>query len=359
MLTTFRLSLDEVNSADMYRVRANAHENRNDLIKFCQNNRLHLTSNLLNDIVSQELGPFIISYAHDDLLFSYDYYQNLNQLCTQNNKILGIVTRNYVGWQDFSNVKFLFNKKLLGVFNTHYKQPLEMPSHTKLYNCLMQRADPLRQSFLYWLKHYNLLDQGFVSYLCVSTPKTKEGLLSPQYIYDAIQQSDNSQYEFMPPNIETLILPPNADKIYNWLRNKIPYQNFDEQYTLDPMINNSKYSLVIDTFAAVDERGCWAFTEKVFRSLQLPTIPLLFVQKYGISKLATMGFAFPDFYQELDAQVFLNRQAALLNIIVNDLLTVSPQVLLDNARHNRDLLSNWHSDLSKEQFWQDLFVDFC
>jgi hypothetical protein len=258
-----------------------------------------------------------------------------------------------------SNVKILFDKRIYGCYALYNDKDFGGPAPSKLYNCLIQRADPFRQSFFYWLHHHQLLDRGYVSYLLITGAKNKQDVVPPTTIFQSIHTSNDLLYQYRPPNLSQLVLPADSDQIYADLLGNVPYQNFVEQYDLVPIIQDSKYSLAIDTFACDDGRGCWCFTEKIFRPLQFATIPLLCVQQNGISKLVDWGFAISDFYKEFDGLPLTQRQVALIDIIKNDSLDIDHTTLVEHAQHNRNLVTKWLNDLQKEQFWQDLFIDIC
>jgi hypothetical protein len=212
---------------------------------------------------------------------------------------------------------------------------------TKLYNCFIQRVCPTRQSWFYFLHHYDLLDKGYVSVLMKQLSSYSN--LTGQELFDFIHH----KYQ--------LNQLPHFEKSYQELRSKVPYRNFTETNNLLPLILDSKFSLVLETYALEDDTNHWCFTEKSLRSLQFPTISLLFLQKYGISKLRELGFEFDSIIDSIDALPWQQRQQQLLQFLINNSVDFDSKTLYNQSQHNRQLLKSWKTTYNNVNFFDNFF----
>lgn len=202
---------------------------------------------------------------------------------------------------------------------------------TKLFNCFINRGCEFRQSWMYQFVRHNLLDQGHISYWCEhrlgeSTPKEHfEKLFTGNEIFA---------------------------KEHHQLQGKIPYKNFTS--SLEQAIIDSQKTVILETF--FDDPDANIFTEKIWRSIQLPRPWLLFSSVGSVSCLRDWGFdVFDDYIDHSYDQEPLNfvRQTIILNQLSNPINYTD--TVLENfeqrAQHNRQLL------LTLQTKWPDKFKE--
>jgi hypothetical protein len=204
----------------------------------------------------------------------------------------------------------------------------------KLFNCFINRVCPFRQSWFYQLIRHDLLDQGAVSYLldyrCMPTEcKTKIQL--NEWIYNQGNSIFKNEHDF--------------------IKDQVPFCNFSDD--LDQTIVDTKVGVVIETYF---EDHAIAFSEKTFRSLQLPRPFMLFASRGAVQVLIDYGF---DLYCDIIDHSYDNepdpvtRQMLIIEQL--DLLKSLEynSIMLDEfeqrARHNQDrlkyFLSKWPEKL--------------
>ena len=200
---------------------------------------------------------------------------------------------------------------------------------TRLFNCFMNRVCTTRQSWFYQFVRRNLLHFGNVSFLLDSRnlPRGKE-------LYDA----NYIGYEIFEVEHELM-------------QDQVPFVNFDGD--LDQAVIDSQFSVVIETY--FDWPDTIAFSEKVFRALQLPRPILLYSMPGSIKALRDYGFElFDDIvdhsYDSEPDQI--KRQVMILDQLCawKD-RTFTAQHLVDfdqRIKHNRDLLENFRSNWPKK-----------
>lgn len=213
---------------------------------------------------------------------------------------------------------------------------IEKSSPSKLFNCFIQRVESIRQSWFYFLKHYDLLDKGYVSFLLFQYEfySDKTGL----ELFDWI----HTHYE--------LNKLPHFEQAYRELRPYVPFSNLKDSTYLDVNIKDSKYSLILETYAIDDNHWAACITEKTIRSLQIPSINLIFSQQYSLSKLANLGFKIDPVMLEIDQLSSIERQQKILEILVNDSIAFDADLLYNNALHNRNLLASYKKRLAEDGF---------
>jgi hypothetical protein len=139
---------------------------------------------------------------------------------------------------------------------------------TRLFNCFMNRICTTRQSWFYQFVRRNLLHFGNVSFLLDSRnlPRGKE-------LYDA----NYIGYEIFEVEHELM-------------QDQVPFVNFEGD--LDQAVIDSQFSVVIETY--FDWPDTIAFSEKVFRALQLPRPILLYSMPGSVKALRDYGFELFD-----------------------------------------------------------------
>lgn len=200
---------------------------------------------------------------------------------------------------------------------------------TRLFNCFMNRICTTRQSWFYQFVRRNLLHFGNVSFLLDSRnlPRGKE-LYEANYI----------GYEIFEVEHELM-------------RDRVPFVNFSGD--LDQAVIDSQFSIVIETY--FDWPNTVAFSEKVFRALQLPR-PIMLYSMPGSVKILR-GYGFELFDDVVDHSYDSEPDQIKRQVMILDQLcawrdrTFTAQHLLDfdqRIKHNRDLLQNFRSNWPKK-----------
>jgi hypothetical protein len=284
---------------------------------------------------------YLLQMFNRDIVLSVDYYKNLNQQLLKNDKQLLICTDSIVEYENFSNIKFLCHKSLIGIKHFHVDptcyNSLTDSQPSKLFNCFIHRAESVRQSWLYFLYHYNLLDQGYVSYLLFQLSEYSDlsGVELYDYIHKNFQLNELAYFQ----------------EAYQHMRSKVPYQNFKENFKLDDKIIDSKYSLILDTYAIHDNWNSWFFSEKIARGLMLPTGHLFFLQKGTLTKLSKLGLVIHKSNLDIDLFSWQERQQKLLEILCNDQEEYNFAKLKTVALHNYNLLRSFYQEI--DQFYNE------
>ena len=204
------------------------------------------------------------------------------------------------------------------------------PQHpTRLFNCFMNRTCTTRQSWFYQFVRRNLLHAGWVSFL-LDYRKLPPGVVSKQDLYE---YNYNQGYDIF-------------EAEHNLMRDHVPFCNFAGD--LDQVIINSCISLVIETY--FDWPDTIAFSEKIFRALQLPRPVILYCMPGSVEVLRKYGF---DVWDDIIDHAYdsepnqIQRQIQILDQLccLRD-LSYTNQQLEDfeiRAQHNRDLLQKFKS----------------
>ena len=196
---------------------------------------------------------------------------------------------------------------------------------TRLFNCFMNRVCTTRQSWFYQFVRRNLLHTGNVSFLLDSRnlPRGKE-LYEANYV----------GYEIFKDEHELM-------------QDLVPFVNFNGD--LDQAVIDSQFSIVIETY--FDWPDTIAFSEKVFRALQLPRPIVLYSMPGSVKILRDYGFElFDDIvdhsYDSEPDQI--KRQVMILDQLCTwKDRTFTAQYLVDfdqRIKRNRDLLKNFRSN---------------
>ena len=200
---------------------------------------------------------------------------------------------------------------------------------TRLFNCFMNRVCTTRQSWFYQFVRRNLLHFGNVSFLLDSRnlPRGKE-------LYDA----NYIGYEIF--EVEHALM-----------QDQVPFVNFDGD--LDQAVIDSQFSVVIETY--FDWPDTIAFSEKVFRALQLPRPILLYSMPGSVKALRDYGFELFD--DIVDHSYDTEPDQIKRQVMILDQLcawkdrTFNAQHLVDfdqRIKYNRNLLKNFRSNWPKK-----------
>lgn len=210
----------------------------------------------------------------------------------------------------------------------HYPYPTEPIQPVKDFNCLINRMDPVRQSWLYQLIRRDIFDRGFVSFA-----------MHARSICDSNNEDSHVIFERQFEN-HCKIFQTEHDSI----KHRVPYKNFHDNGDLTHVIMQSKFSVVLETYFV--ETHAITFTEKIFRCLQLPRPWLLFAHPHAVKILKNMGFDVCDDVIDHDRydnnDWWIDRQRHIL-----DLACEMCDHPIDHARfaraakHNQNLLESF------------------
>lgn len=210
----------------------------------------------------------------------------------------------------------------------YYPYELQSTDSIKDFNCLMNRMDPMRQSWLYQLIRRDLFDRGFVSFNLDTKNMSSVYGRDPMVCFD--KQFENQMKIFQ---IE-----------HDWIKHRLPYKNFDDTGDVAHVIMQSKFSIVLETYFS--ETHTITFSEKTFRCLQLPRPWLLYTHPHAVSALRHMGFDLlddmvdHDLYDRLDNEI--DRQVKILDLAQEMCDRVfDHKRLIDAARYNQNLLEKF------------------
>lgn len=275
-----------------------------------------------------------------DLLPRVNNLERINQLLVKTGRKIYIITDNVGNVPEFSNIQMFQRPEMMGVYAPVDDHPPEITRPNKLFNCFMQRIESVRQSWFYFLHHYNLIDQGYVSFLLKQL--TSYSHLTGRDLFDSI----HFRYE--------LGKLPHFESAYQYWKHRVPFTNFQEKYDLPSLYRDSKYSVVLETYAVEDDSEFRVFNEKSIRVLQMPTIPLLFVQQNGIALLKKLGFYLEDYSWAFDHLPWQQRQQHILNILIEDSIAYDKNLLYNQVIHNRELVTKFADKCSKLDFFDEI-----
>lgn len=281
--------------------------------------------------------------------FEQDIYKFFNHTVTDPDihvRLVDVVADNY---KDYNlvitdNVISNYNYQSLwpeywGSFS--YSPHYQNNTPTRLFNCFINRTDVIRQSWFYQLVRRDLINQGSVSFLLNYRKKSLPPLLEEndkaglyQWVFDQGCQIFEKEHELM--------------------RSQVPYQNFTGD--LDQVMCDSRLGLIIETY--FDRPDVIAFSEKVFRALQLPRPFLLYCAPGAVNILRSVGF---NVYDDIINHSYdsepndILRQVKILDELEkSEHIMYTEQTLNDfeqRADHNRSLLrklkNNWSNKLEK------------
>jgi hypothetical protein len=210
-----------------------------------------------------------------------------------------------------------------------YQSEYQKQQPTRLFNCFINRVCTTRQSWFYQFVRRNLLHDGWISFL-LDYKTLPPGVVSKQDLYE---YNYNQGYDIF-------------EAEHNLMRDRVPFCNFAGD--LDQVIIDSCISLVIETY--FDWPDTIAFSEKIFRALQLPRPVMLYSMPGSVAVLRKYGFDVWDdiIDHEYDSEPNqIQRQTQILDQLCQlRNLTYTDQQLKEfelRAQHNRDLLQKFKS----------------
>ena len=211
--------------------------------------------------------------------------------------------------------------EVFGVYHNKFEYVNSKP--TKLFNCFINRGCIFRQSWMYQFVRRDLLEHGHVSYWCEdrSGKSTPASYFEQLLVGNEIFQSEHEQ-----------------------LQGKIPYKSFES--SLEHAILDSQRTVILETF--FDNPVANVFTEKIWRSIQLPRPWLLLNSTGAVARLRDWGFdVFDDYVDHSYDQEPQNfkRQTMILDQLLTP-IDYTDSVLEDferRAQHNQQLLQELQS----------------
>ena len=329
-----------IDSIDQYQWRNEQSIIYTRIENFCQTNKIKFSINPSDNLIENIVEEKIIFVGLFDLIPDYSHWEKVNLTCAKSGKMVFVITDNILNFDNLEFVNFFSYPELLGV-TASYDTIATITPPKKLYNCFIHRVDSVRQSWFYFLHYHNLLDKGYVSFLLKQL--NSYSVLTGKDLFDYIHQ----HYK--------LNQLPHFEQAYQSLKNQVPYRNFFENYNLLPLIQDSKYSLVLETYANNDDKNQWCFTEKILRALQFPPFVLPFCQKGSITILKSLGLEFNLDLIQLDHLNWIDRQQRLLNFLIDDPVEFNADMLYNISLHNQQLLKSWKSKYQKPDFFDNVF----
>ena len=270
---------------------------------------------------------------YDDIIWDECWLNDLQNVGKKFNIKFTLITNVYFRGKDTNEYKVLFYKELFGVFyNSSIKQvPISV---SKLFTCLIQRTTYPRLKTFSDLYHNNLLELGNVSLLGFQYCNNSN-ILSPNGVVEAI----NDEFGVFDDIVELF---------------DFPFRNFVEVGNCFEVENQSKYIVVLETFNDFENSAWVSFTEKTFRSLQIPNISLLFNKQGAINILDEIGIKTHPANRILDNMESFNSQNnVLIGILKGDMFDVDS----DTSIHNQNKLKEWHDILQTDEFYESIIDD--
>jgi hypothetical protein len=311
------------------------------IFEFCQKNKITFSIKLSRDVVQSSAYDKVVMVRMFDPVFDQKHWEEVNATCKQLGKTCYVLTESLVDFDNFEFVKIFSYPKLFGITALPDHLDFALPTPSRLYNCFISRVESVRQSWFYLLHTNNLIDQGYVSLLMQQLPS-----------YSSLTGKDLFDHNHQTYQLNQL---PDFEMAYRAWRDHVPFRNFEETGDLESLILGSKYSLVLESTATEDDLSVWYFTEKLSRSIQIPCVPLLFVQKHGIQKLKKLGFEIGNYMDHLDPLPWQERQRLLLDILIGDTVDFNPIELYNQSKHNRNLLQSWQREYQSPNFFEDFY----
>ena len=270
-----------------------------------------------------------------DLLADRASWQDISDILNTHGKTLYVVTDNIVELSDFDNIKFR-NHIFLQALNFVQADPenylhLNKSDYKRLYNCFIMRADANRQSWFYYFYIHNLLSKGYVSY--IARDASDDNLPADQ-LFEMIFKDHGHGFSSTPAFVQA----------HHQLKGLIPYRNFQETHYVYDKILSSKYSIELESYATFDDHESYFICDKAWRSLMLPTVELVFAQKNVLQRLHELGFETNCYSIGYDDKPWIQRQQAILDVVINDSIDLNWKFLKEQALHNYNHLKKLHDN---------------
>lgn len=295
-----------------------------------------------NDKITAVNHEKIVKITICDLISGRDELIQLDTVLGRNGQHMWWFCDNFVDMSKLSDLKHVTvipDQRLLGIYPKLKIKKTHTPS--RLFNCFINRVEMVRQTWMYLLYHHDLLRKGYVSFL-LDQHHYFSDLLGID-LFDWIHKNHN------------LGIHAHFEKAYQKLRYIVPYRNFDDTPDIYQLLSDSKYSLILETYATEDNHLAISLTEKTFRSCQAPSINLFFAQKKAMLHLSTLGFEIPPCVLEIDDLDWTQRQQKLLEIINKDTIVFDAELLYNSAIHNNNIISEYRQKMQDTLFLEEIF----
>ena len=287
--------------------------------------------------------PNILGFDMFDLPGNHQRMSKINQECVKHNKNCVLLCDSFVpSAVKFSNLTIHGAPELLALSSSFDTDEPSLHAKEKLYNCFIHRVEPVRQSWFYFLYNNNLLSKGYVSFLL----NDRDSDLTPNELFDKIHTC----------SLDTV---DKFNDAYKNLKTTVPYRNFVDTNDLSEFINKSKYTLTLDTYAPDDGHFAMYISEKIVRSLEFPTVDLMFVQQGCINELANHGFAVDSQLLAIDNLNWRQRQQGILNILTQDTITTTIKEMHEQCMHNRSIFKNWFEKIHSINYYEKYINELC
>jgi len=194
----------------------------------------------------------------------------------------------------------------------------------------------MRQSWMYEFAKNNMLENGHVSYWCADRSTSPENSIDSQIYFEQLYQQI-SQYN------------QSYFSQHAWLKNKIPYKNFD--LTLEQAVINSKVSIILETNAPDPKKIL--FSEKTWRQIQLPRPWVMLNNLYSVKYLKDLGFDVFDDYVDhsYDSEPNYEKKQQMIISQLKKLRNFDDVMLNDlerRTKHNQNILRNYKNQLPQK-----------
>jgi hypothetical protein len=283
---------------------------------------------LANQKISTHVGGLDLCIAHSCFPARYQQGQRI------------LVTNNWIAPEQLDSNRYeQFPASWYGLYSGSIQVDPQKP--TKKFNCLINRMDPIRQSWFYQLIRRNLLDQGLVSFNMDIRSHTVDNQFDPgDDPLTVFEQQFQRYLQIFQPEHELS-------------KTMVPYRNFD----CDPQtaIMQTEFSIVLET--SFDRNEVITFSEKIFRCLKLPRPWVMFAMKNAVAYLKNLGFDVLDdlvdhAYDSIEFAI--DRQVAILDqcqiMCQRELTTNDIKRCEQAAQHNQNLLEKmfetFHHDVN-------------
>jgi len=258
---------------------------------------------------------------------SDSWYQDLYLTCETHNLHATIISSNVLTKTiESDNVKYIFLKELYGVYyNPNIRTNIK--EYKNLYTCLMQRTNYPRLKLFLDLKKNNLLQRGNVSLLGFNYDnKTANSVLRE------ILDKHDIELDF---------------------ELDLPFKNFEDKDSTYKVEQQSKYNIVCESYNDNAYPECIGFSEKTFRSLQIPNITLMLNKKGSINILSDLGFKTHKINCLLDSLTDYNCQNDfIISALENDYCEANEVV--EFAEHNALILKKYNERINSDVFINEI-----
>lgn len=300
------------------------------LTALSNSNIVVLNSNTLFEMWDSKIyNCNVVMINYDDIVWDSVWFKDLEKTAKKYNVKFTLITNVvYTKETHCKWYKVLFLKELFGVFyNPHITQ--EKLNASNLFTCLMQRTTFPRLKLFSELSRNNLLHKGNVSLLGYQT--------NDLTVSEVINQLNNEFNEF--------------DDILE--KHQFPYKNFIEIGNCFDIEKQSKYVVVSETYNDRIVPEWISFTEKTFRSLQIPNISVLLNKKGANDILTSIGIKTHPINHILDYLTTYDAQTDfIIGLLSGDMFDL--ELADDIAIHNQHQIKDWYDSLQTVDFYNNV-----